>query len=153
MDIAYRASHSGDAKAICQHRVAMFIDMGFSADCVEAMRSPFLDWVRTRLEDGRYFGVTAESEGQDIGHAGAMLIDWPPPPTTSSPSERGYIFNVHVEPDFRRRGIARTLIQRIEQMMRNRGVSLAALHASDAGRPLYLDLGWTPSKEMEKPLL
>ncbi len=153
MDILYRASVLGDADAICRHRAAMFTDMGGPLDAIDAMSGPFRQWLLPRLTDGRYFGVTAEADGMDVGHAGAMVIDWPPGPRLPVSSRRGYIFNVHVEQAFRRRGIARTLMQHLEIMLKERDVTFAALHASDLGRPLYDDLGWTSGGELIKALV
>ncbi len=150
MAITYRFSGPDDLEAICQHRVAMFEDMKAPEEALAAMALPFRDWLEPRLADGRYFGITVEADGIDIGHAGGFIVDWPPGPRLPITDQRGYVFNVHVAPAFRRRGIASELMTRIEEMMRARGIVYVALHASEAGRPLYAGLGWTPTSELAK---
>ena len=150
MTVTYRLSNPGDLDAICRHRVEMFEDMGAPQDQIDAMADPFRQWLEPRLSDGRYFGITAEDEGKDVGHAGGFILDWPPGPRLPITDQRGYIFNVHVAANYRRRGIASELMTRIEQEIRGRGIIYIALHASEAGRPLYQNLGWTPTSELAK---
>lgn len=130
----------------------MFCDLGWTAEKVAPMHVPFRDWLLPRLSDGSYFGVTAEAEGRDVGHAGCFTIDWPPSPRLPETPMVGNIVNVHVAPDFRRRGIARALMMEIEAMMQARGLRFGQLQASDFGRPLYVDMGWGPTRDMSKLL-
>jgi len=152
VDVVYRAATLADADAICHHRVATFLAIGRSAVDVAEMREPFRQWLLPRLADGSYFGIMAEIEGQSIGHAGVIVIAWPPGPLHPHTPDQGNVLNVHVERAFRRRGIGRELMVRVEQMMRERGLRFGKLQASDDGRPLYLGLGWTPTNDLRKML-
>lgn len=152
MTITYRASTPADADAICRHRADMFLDMGKITETVRLMEAPFREWLLPRLADGRYFGITAEVDGQDAGHAGAMVLDWPPGPNHPTLDTRGYIFNVHVDRAFRRMGIARQMMRLIEAELTKRGVVYAGLQASDAARPFYHESGWRPTSDMAKHL-
>jgi ribosomal protein S18 acetylase RimI-like enzyme len=58
------------------------------------------------------------------------------------------IINVYVEPDWRQQGIAERLMRHMIDFARKSGIPSLVLHASEAGRPLYERLGFTPTGEM-----
>ena len=57
---------------------------------------------------------------------------------------RAEVSRLLVHPGFRRRGLARALMRRVEAEAAAEGRSLLTLHtrAGDAAEPLYRDLGW-----------
>ncbi|MFI5278746.1 MAG: GNAT family N-acetyltransferase, partial [Ktedonobacterales bacterium] len=93
-------------------------------------------------------GFLAESGGQVV--ACAILIWW-----TMLPSlldfhrRRGYVSSVYTRLEYRRRGIARNLMERLIARAREMGMSRLILWASEMGRPLYLDLGFAPAHALE----
>ena len=62
---------------------------------------------------------------------------------------RGYVSSVYTAPEYRRRGVARTLMDNLLAHARELGVTRLILWASELGRPLYLDLGFVPSRGLE----
>jgi GNAT superfamily N-acetyltransferase len=134
-----------DLELICHHREEMFRDAGSDEQSLLTMTANFRPWLAPRLADGSYFGFILNSDGEPAGGVGLMLIDWPPHPLHPSHDQRGYVLNLFVEPQHRRRGLARRLMQLAEQELNGRGVSLLVLHATEKGRPLYSELGWVAS--------
>lgn len=61
---------------------------------------------------------------------------------------RATILNVYTEPDYRRRGIARQIMETMIAWCRQQGFARVSLHASEHGRPLYESLGFEDSNEM-----
>lgn len=59
---------------------------------------------------------------------------------------------VYVRPDYRRRGIARRLMQLAIEWARERGCTRVRLRASEDGRFLYEQLGFREGREMELDL-
>ncbi|WP_123027404.1 GNAT family N-acetyltransferase [Mycolicibacterium stellerae] len=55
----------------------------------------------------------------------------------------GYVEAVAVHEDWRGQGLARALMDAVEQVIRG-GYQLGALSASEAGRPMYTARGWLP---------
>jgi GNAT superfamily N-acetyltransferase len=141
---------SSDIEAICHHREAMFRDMGTDESTLQAMAAPFRAWLEPRLFDGRYFGFMAEMDGKIIGGAGLMELDWPPHAMHPLDHRRGYILNVFVEPEFRGQGIAKALLDAADSEFQSRGIGYAVLHATNMGRPIYAQRGWTATTEMSK---
>jgi ribosomal protein S18 acetylase RimI-like enzyme len=143
-----------DLELICHHREEMFRDAGSDEQALAVMTENFRPWLAPRLADGSYFGFILTCDGQPAAGVGLMLIDWPPHPLHPSHDRRGYVLNLFVEPEHRRQGLARRLMQLAEDELTRRGVSLLVLHATEKGRPLYSELGWDAgSAEMIKQTL
>ncbi len=58
------------------------------------------------------------------------------------------VLNVFTEPEWRRRGVAALLMQRIIKWSRDERLDGLTLHAADAGRTLYEKLGFVATNEM-----
>ena len=151
--IAIRRATVDDADTIARHRHAMFRDLGYSdAAALDAMRNRFLPWVKAKLNSGDYLAWLAVCEGDlVVAGAGLWLMDWPAHMLGSSP-RRGNILNVYTEPSFRRRGLARRLVEAALHWCKVNEIDLVMLHASDAGRGLYEELGFRASNEMRLKL-
>ncbi|AIF48826.1 GNAT family acetyltransferase [Dyella japonica A8] len=130
----------------------MFRDAGGRDEALATMTGQFREWLRPRLRDGSYFGFVMSDDGAPVAGIGLMLIDWPPHPAHPMQDKRGYVLNVFVEPDYRKRGLARELMKLAEAEFVRRGVGYAVLHATAKGRPLYQGLGWNGTTEMAKTL-
>ena len=139
-----------DAALIADHRKAMFAAMGGTPEAVlDAMRRNSLPWLERMMAEGKYFGwITFDGE-RPVASAGLMLMDWPPGPFDPVGEVRGYVLNVFVEAEYRRRGLAQELVEACMAEARRRGIRVVTLHASDEGRPLYQRLGFTSSNEMQ----
>lgn len=144
-----RRATAADATLIASHRRAMFEAMrSGSPDALDEMTRNFEPWLLPRLADGRYTGWITLHQGLPIASAGFLVLDWPPHPRDPAGSQRGYILNVYVDPLYRRRGLARSLLQLCLDDAHRRNLRVTTLHASQQGRPLYQQLGFTASNEM-----
>jgi GNAT superfamily N-acetyltransferase len=144
-----RTATSADAALITSHRRAMFLSMPNPDEAaLERMSRTFEPWVKERLANGRYLGWIVEEDGHVAGSAGMLLVDWPPHPLHPDTNQRGYLLNVFVEPESRRRGLAHGLIERCLAEAERRGIRVVTLHASDAGRPVYEKFGFHSTSEM-----
>ena len=146
---ALRLSTPRDVAVITAHRRAMFEEMRASdSAALDEMSSQFAPWVEERLASGEYLEWFAVAEdGSIAAGAGLWLMDWPPH-VIGRGRRRGNILNVYTEPRFRRLGLARSLVETAMQWCREHDVDVVILHASDAGRAMYLSLGFRPSNEM-----
>ncbi len=146
--IVTRRAVIADAEIIVRHRRAMFEDMGYESPATAAMAGKFLPWLLTRMESGEYLAWFALApDGTVIAGGGLWLMDWPPHMVGAGP-RRGNIVNVYTEPAYRRRGIARRLMEEILAWCRQNGVDAVVLHASQEGRPLYESMGFQSTNEM-----
>jgi ribosomal protein S18 acetylase RimI-like enzyme len=150
---SFRRGTEADAASIAVHRRRMFEDMGRgSAAELDAMQAKFLPWIANKIRSGEYLSFLVENDrGQVVGGGGLMLSDQTPSPFDLS-DKRGYILNVYVVPECRRRGLARRLMAEMLDYCRAQNIHTVALHASADGRPLYESLGFKPTNEMRLTL-
>lgn len=144
-----RPGTAEDAETIVAHRRAMFFDGGFRDErALDEMSAAFGPWLRRKMADGEYLAWFAiAADGSIAAGAGLWLMDWPP--HMIGPGRWcGNIVNVYTEPDCRRMGLARRLMDTALDWCRSKGVRAVILHASDEGRPLYEKMGFTATNEM-----
>jgi ribosomal protein S18 acetylase RimI-like enzyme len=144
-----RAATPADAAVITHHRRRMFVDAGRQDNRIlDVMAEHFHPWVETRLADGRYKGWLTSEGGKVIAGAGLIVLDWPPHPLDPRQDKRGYLLNVYVEPEHRRKRLASQLIDQALAEARKQKIRVVALHSTDAGQPLYESNGFRRTNEM-----
>ena len=146
-----------DAAIVARHRAAMFCEMGsLAVDDVDALVAASTTYLETAIAEGEYHGWLASVEGDApgviVGGAGIQLRPLLPRPDPKGrgllAGRQGLILNVFVEPAFRRHGLARRLVQAVLEWARGERLASVVLHASEAGRPLYEQLGFVSTNEM-----
>jgi GNAT superfamily N-acetyltransferase len=150
-----RQATSSDAAIIAGHRVRMFRDMGqVPTDALAAvLLAKSSSALAELLRDGSYVGWLA-IDGRDRVLAGAGAHVKPQLPRISHDGVRvvtapvPLVVNVYTEPDWRGKGIARALMRSLMEWATAQGCDRVLLHASDAGRLLYVSLGFVPTNEM-----
>jgi GNAT superfamily N-acetyltransferase len=152
-----RLATPADAPVLVRHRVEMFRDMGRLADerVTDAVRAASESELRAWLAAGTYVGwlaMSAGKPGEIAGGAGLQLRAMLPRPSddgrTVVAGPEGYVMNVFVERQWRRRGVARLLMRHVLAYVRDHGIMRCTLHASADGKPLYESLGFTPTTEL-----
>lgn len=141
-----------DTEMIGLHRQTMFLEAGGDPEQLSVMAEHFRPWLEERVNDGRYYGFALCDADQVVAAIGLMSIDWPPHPSHPTMDQRGYVLNVFVEPTHRRRGLASTLMELAEAEFARRGITFAVLHATQAGKPVYEQMGWMGTSEMAKSI-
>jgi GNAT superfamily N-acetyltransferase len=142
---SYRRATAEDLPIIHRHRVQMFLDMG-SPERAALAKQVFAGWLERALQEGTYLGLFAEHAGQVVAGVGILFYHWLPGPDHST--LRGYLLNVYVEPEHRRKGLARELVGQALEVCHERGIHTVTLHASEMGRPVYEGLGFKAMNEM-----
>jgi GNAT superfamily N-acetyltransferase len=143
-----------DAAIVARHRVEMFRDMGqvpadeLATTLLEESTSALAVW----LADGSYVGWLARDAHQVVAGVGAHIKPQLPrithDATRVAASSVPLVVNVYTEPPWRRRGIARALMNTVLQWSTAQGFDRVVLHASETGRPLYASLGFVATNEM-----
>jgi GNAT superfamily N-acetyltransferase len=152
-----RLATTADAHVIARHRAEMFRDMGRLATdaAAEALRAAAEPALREWLADGAYIGWLAARAGslhEIAGGAGLQLRPLLPRPSEdgrgAAVGPEGYVLNVFVERQWRRRGVARLLMGHVLAYVRDHGIARCTLHPSAEGKALYESLGFTPTSEL-----
>jgi GNAT superfamily N-acetyltransferase len=133
---------------VCLRRV-MFESMGFddpvqlaSADAAAAA------YFAKNIPAGAFTGWLAITSTEMAVGSGGVVIDQHPPGPRNLSGQVGYVMNLVTVPGYRRQGIARRVMQAMLEWLAERNIHHVTLHATEAGRPLYRELGFVDSNEM-----
>jgi ribosomal protein S18 acetylase RimI-like enzyme len=144
-----RTATAADAHLITHHRRRMFVDAGRADNQVLGLMSRnFEPWVAKMIAEEKYFGWLTVDGDRVVAGIGLLLLDWPPHPLDPRSTQRGYLLNVYVEPEYRRRKLASHLIEMALAEARRRKIRVVALHSTDEGRALYESNGFRQTNEM-----
>lgn len=144
-EITYRRSASEDIEELMDIRLEMLRivndypkDYEFSGELVENSKRYF--------EEGDQTTILAFDEEKAVGCASMSYIEVMP--TFSHPTgKRAHLMNVYTNEAYRRKGIAREMVQRLLDEARERGATEISLDATESGRPLYRAMGFVDSEE------
>jgi ribosomal protein S18 acetylase RimI-like enzyme len=144
-----RRASATDVETLVAHRRAMFHDMGYNDDAaLNDMSTKFRVWVLQRMNAEEYLAwLVYAPDGSVAAGTGLWLMDWPPHMVGKGP-RRGNILNVYTHERFRRRGLARELMDVVLRWCRENQVDTIILHASNDGRNLYESMGFIATNEM-----
>ncbi len=110
-------------------------------------------WVVREMRARRFFGFLLVRPDRSVAGSGAV---WLPPaqprPGRLARLEMPYILSMYTERDARGRGVATTLVKEMVRWAERRGYRRVFLHASKAGRPVYVRLGFVDGNEMRLDL-
>jgi GNAT superfamily N-acetyltransferase len=154
--IEIRRATTTDAAVLARHRVLMFRDMGSAQPGIEAaLRDAAMAHIGEAMTAGEYVAWLAHPSGEPgrvVGGAGLQLRRLLPRPDSHGArvlvGREGIVLNVYVEHDYRRRGVARRLMEAIMAWVPSTDIVRLVLHASAEGRPLYESMEFEPTNEM-----
>jgi GNAT superfamily N-acetyltransferase len=110
------------------------------------------DWIRKRLSDGELVGLLAKAEDGKVAGSGCIWLRDEQPRPTNPRMIAPYLMSMYTTPEFRRKGVARLIVEGALKWCKERGYERVSLHASEAGRPLYEGLGFYSTTEMRAKL-
>ena len=145
MAYSIRPATISDVAHIVRHREQMFRDMGIDA-AYDDMSIAMEQWLRHAIPSKTYRGWVAECDGTVVAGGGLIVIPWPPGPMNMDP-RCGFIFNVYTDPEHRKQGLARRLMDAMHEWCRAEGMERVVLNASVFGHSLYEDMGYVVADE------
>jgi GNAT superfamily N-acetyltransferase len=151
-NILIRSASLADIPEILRQRRRMYEGMHYNdSRTLDAMASLSSAYLKTAMADGCFRAWLAADADRVVAGGAVVISPWPAHPYDLE-CRRATILNVYTDPEYRRRGIARTLMQTIIAWCQREGFARVTLHASDDGRHLYESLGFEPSNEMRLTL-
>ncbi len=147
---SYRKAIAPDDESIAEHFYKLWLDNGLTPEnLLPNAKTDVISFIQNAREQHLYQAFVAEVDQQIVGSAGSQLFaGLYPMPFQPSYRKIGYIWGVYVEPDYRHRGIGRSLTQMNLDHLKTLGCTRAILHASPFGRSVYEQLGFQPNNEM-----
>lgn len=151
-EITIRPATLADIPEILRQRRGMYEDMNYTESAkLAAMVDLTRSYLEKALKDGTFRSWLACDGDRPIAGGAVIISPWPSHPYDLE-CRRATILNVYTNPECRRRGIARKLMQTMIEWCRQEGFARVTLHASDDGRHLYESLGFEASNEMKLAL-
>jgi GNAT superfamily N-acetyltransferase len=105
-------------------------------------------WLRIHLADGSFLAWVADDAGTVVAATGLTVLDRPPYPGNLTGLD-GYVTNMFTLPAYRRRGLARQLLDLLIAHARQVGIKRLFLESSREGQPLYEKFGFRLTRGME----
>ena len=147
-EITIREGTLADIPTIARQRRRMCEDMNYSdAGVLSAMVSATGDYLSKAIPEGSFRSWLACDNGRVVAGGAVVISPWPAH-AYDLECRRATILNVYTEPEYRRRGIARQIMEIMIAWCRQDGFARVSLHASEHGRHLYESLGFEDSNEM-----
>ena len=144
---ALRLATADDVEALARAWYAMLKEDGLLAPRIDPhWRSYVTADFRAGIANGSQLWVVAQDKRRIVATGAAFLRGG-----RSSLALTGLsatLAGVYTLPAFRRRGIARAIVERLIEICRSRGCRVIRLRASDQGRPLYEQFGFVSGDEM-----
>jgi GNAT superfamily N-acetyltransferase len=141
-----RLATEADASTLARLRVALLEETGGAlspherAEMLRLNEAFFLQNARTQS----WCSWLAEVQGQTVA-VGTLAFFLRPPYPGNPEGQDAYFLNMYTRPEFRGQHAAQEVLNAAISHARERGVRKLTLHATQAGRPMYLKAGFVPS--------
>ena len=138
-----------DTSDLVRLRLMMFESMGFEESAaLGAGDEAAAAYFRRSIPAGEFRGWLAVTPAGEAGACCGVVVDQHPPGPSNLSGRTGCIVSVVTAPEYRRMGIGREIVRAALLWLEDGGITRAELHATDAGRPLYEELGFVDSHAM-----
>lgn len=107
----------------------------------DQLKDHLRSYLTEHLSHDNFVNWFADKDGEVVGSAGIVFYNQPPL-YHNLEGKVAYILNVYTLPAYRRRGIAKTLLQKIMDEAKRRNTGKVSLHTSKEGRALYEQFGF-----------
>ena len=139
MSISYRKLTENDLETFIGMRIAQLREEGAAEDL--DLVPALTDYYHRHMADGTFVSWLALDGDKIIATSGMSFVE--KPPYFSCPSGRiGLLSSMYTHPNYRRRGIARELLNRVVEEARAYGCGWVQITASNMGVLLYTNYGF-----------
>lgn len=139
MGIVYKKLTTAELETFIQMRINQLREEGAKEDIdlTPALR----DYYSRHMADGTFVSWLALDDDKIIGTSGMSFVE--KPPYFGCPSGRiGLLSSMFTDPNYRRQGIAKELLDRVVNEARAYGCGTVQITASDMGVKLYTAYGF-----------
>jgi len=135
----YRKWVRDDIERMAELRIWGLLEEG--AEATTDITDRLLNFYQTHLAEGTFVAWVATVNDKIIATSGMSLVE-KPPYYSNATGRIGLLSNMYTVPEYRRRGVAKTLLHLIVHEAKERGCGVILLKASDVGAYLYQDFGF-----------
>jgi GNAT superfamily N-acetyltransferase len=147
--ISIRKATVRDIETLINYRI-IFLAETYGDPPVELdglLRLTLRKYFERTLKDGTYIAWIAEYEDNPVGFSGMVIREQPG--NFDVPNGRtGYILNIFTPKEFRKKGIASLLMQKLIDEGKRLKLDRLELKATKAGEPIYRQLGFVEPHDL-----
>ena len=147
MEVKYNIASPEDIPCIVDMKIEMFREFDYEQYLHENARKMIVEDYRRMYEEKLAIHFLAKVDNRIVGIVGAFIKS-DIPFRYFSKGYYGFIGDVYTNPTHRNIGISTKLNEDALCWLRDCGVNFVRLLASDAGRPIYERLGFSPDADM-----
>lgn len=137
--IEYRKLTYEDIDTFIEMRINQLREEGASEDF--DLRPALYDYYKRHMADGTFVSWLAVDGDKIVGTSGMSFVE--KPPYFGCPSGRiGFLSSMYTDNNYRRQGIAKTLLSKVIDEAKAYGCGMVQITASDMGVLLYTDFGF-----------
>ena len=137
----YRFADSNDIDLLVQLRLD-FLEMDKENKQYEVIKENCYSYFRNALSEGLSDVILAEDEEMVVGTA--IIFYYQSVPSAFNMTGRNaYVTSMYVNEEYRRKGIATTMLKKLIDVSNKKGYPIIMLNASEMGKTLYKKLGFT----------
>lgn len=139
MAVEYRKLEDKDLDVFMEMRMLQLQEEG--AEATFDLKPYLQDYYIRHLQDNTFVSWLAIDDNKIVGTSGMSFVE--KPPYYSCPSGRiGLLSSMYVIKEYRRKGIAKFLLDKVVNEAKNFGCAAVQITASDMGVLLYTDYGF-----------
>lgn len=139
MAVEYRKLVGKDLDIFIKMRISQLQEEG--AEATFDLKPYLQDYYTRHLQDGTFVSWLAIDDNKIVGTSGVSFVE--KPPYYSCPSGKiGLLSSMYVIKEYRRKGIAKFLLDKVVNEAKNFGCATVQITASDMGVLLYTDYGF-----------
>ena len=144
MNMYYRIATVNDIDALVKLRKAQLVDEGIVPN--QDIDNELINFFEKKLNDNSLIEWLRVKDNNIIVTASIIFYDFPPT-YTNKIGVKGYITNMYTKPEYRNRGIATLLLNKLMEEAKNRKVEKLCLIASKMGKSVYLKCEFSESND------
>lgn len=142
-NLNYTIAGINDASILAEYRIRFILELNGpqSTEVVKDLHLRLVDYYNGAMADDTCISIIAK-DGEVVAGIGSMHIRSIPGNLKNPSGVWGYIMNMYTEPEYRRRGIGKSILNRLLDLGGQRGVKAFELHATPEGEPVYQQCGF-----------
>lgn len=150
MGIVYKKLTESELETFIIMRINQLREEGAKEDI--NLVPALMDYYSRHMADGTFVSWLAFDGDKIVGTSGMSFVE--KPPYFGCPSGRiGLLSSMYTNPDYRRKGIARELLDRVVKEAKEYGCGTIQITASDMGMKLYTAYGFTHNSNFMQYLI
>jgi len=153
IELHLRFAKSDDIPILERHHRLMFEEiltlkgMNIDHSTFKKIEAAHNDKLEKQLSDGSCVAWLIEYNKDIVASGAVSIISMVPVPDEPS-HEVAYLHSMYTERDFRRKKFAHRIIDEAIHYCMGKGIKRMILAASEAGRPLYKQIGFQPAENL-----